>query len=161
MADVKQYVSQRVHLDNVGGKVVDFYDFDVSGGATGTITLEAKLPANAIVSKGYIHVLSACTSTGSATISAGLNTTTDLLGATAVADFSANAIIPLLPSFTAALDGNAAAGGVANSAPLRLTAERDLKVAIATEALTAGKFALVLEFEGPFDGVTPVTYRKQ
>jgi len=160
MPDAKSYIPQRVVRDDLGGKVAAIWDFSVHGGAIGTINLDVLLPSNAIVYKGYLHVLNAVTTSASGTLSVGLNSTTDLIGATAAGSLTANAILPLLPSYTAALDGNAAAGGVANSAPIRLTAERELKVAIATGALTAGKVAIVLEYEGPLDTITPVTYRK-
>lgn len=160
MPDAKKYIPERGLRDNLGGKVRQIWDFAVNGGAVGTINLDVLLPEGAIVTGGFIHVLTAVTTSASGTLSFGLNTTTDLLAATAAGSLTANAILPLLPSFTAALDGNAAAGGVGNATPLRLTAERELKAAIATGALTAGKVAVYLEFIGPAIDVEPVTYRK-
>lgn len=152
----KAYVHSRLNRDNMAGKAVEVYDFEVHGGAVSTITLPLTLPAGAIVTGGYAFVESAILSTGSATVSLGLNNTTDLLAATAKADLDTNDVLPLLPGYTEALDGNAAAGGVMASTPLRLTAERQLKAAIAVEALTAGKIVVYLEYIGPFD-IQPVT----
>jgi hypothetical protein len=160
MADEKKYIPERIVRDNLGGKVRQIWDFAVNGGAVGTANLDVLLPEGAIVTGGFIHVLTAVTTSASGTLSFGLNTNVDLLAATAAGSLTANAILPLLPSFTAALDGNAAAGGVAAVTPLRLTAERELKATVATGALTAGKVAVYLEFIGPAKDVEPVTYRK-
>ncbi len=157
MSAIKAYIPERSVKDNLGGKVRAIYDFDVHGGAVGTIDLDLKLPKGAIVSKGYLHVLTAVTTSASGTLSVGLNNTVDLLAATAAGSLTANAILPLEPSFTAAISSNHA-DGVSNSTPLLLTAERSLKVEIATGALTAGKVAIVLEYEGSFEDVKPVTY---
>ncbi|NET97612.1 hypothetical protein, partial [Okeania sp. SIO1H2] len=62
------------------------YDFAIHGGAISTITLDtATIPDNAIITGAYVDVLTDPTSGGSATIALGLNTTTDVLAATAIA----------------------------------------------------------------------------
>jgi hypothetical protein len=160
MPDAKKYVPERGLRDNLGGKVRQIYDFAVNGGAVGTYNLDVLLPADAIVTGGFIHVLSAVTTSDSGTLSFGLNTGVDLLAATAAGSLTANAILPLIPSTTASISGDAQAAGVANARPLRLTAERELKAAVATGALTGGKVAVYLEFIGPASAVEPVTYRK-
>jgi hypothetical protein len=160
MTEEKKYIAKRIVTDDLGGKARQVWDFAVHGGAVGTANLDLVLPANAIIVRAYAHVLTAITTSASGTLSFGLNSTTDLLAATAAGSLTANAIIPLLPSFTAALDGNAAAGGAHNSAPVRLTAERELKAAIATGALTAGKVAIYLEWMGPFNEIEALTFRK-
>lgn len=152
----KAYVHSRLNRDNMAGKAVEVYDFEVHGGAVSTITLPIKVPAGAYIKEAYAAVETAPTSGGSATIALGLNTNTDLLGATAIADFAVNTAVPLLPNYTEALDGNAAAGGVISSTPVRVTAERQLKVTIGTAALTAGKIIVYMEYFGPFD-IQPVT----
>ncbi len=151
----RAYVHSRLGRDNMSGKAVEVYDFAVHGGAVSTITLPLKLEAGTIIKEAYAFVETAGASGGSATIALGMNTNTDLLGATAVASFSTNAVISLLPNYTAALDGNAASGGVIGSTPIRLTADRQLKVTIATAALTAGKIVVYMEYIGPFD-IDPV-----
>jgi hypothetical protein len=160
MADDKKYIPERIVRDNLGGKIRQVWDFDVNGGAVGVANLDVLLPEGAIVTGGFIHVLTAVTTSASGTLSFGLNTNVDLLAATAAGSLTVNAILPLIPSTTAALDGNAQAAGVTNSRPLRLTAERELKAEVATGALTAGKVAVYLEFIGPAKDIEPVTYRK-
>lgn len=160
MPDIKQYVPMRNIKEDLGGSAYDIYDFSVHGGAVSTINLPLDIPNNAVITRGFVQVLTAGTSGGSATVAFGLNTNTDLLAATAIASFSANALLPLNVSTIAAIDGNAQASGIANFRPLLLTAERSLKVTIATAALTAGKFAIYLEYAGPFNEVLPVTYGK-
>ena len=160
MADEKKYVPKRVLSDDLKGCARQVWDFAVNGGAVGTANLDLLLPAGAIVTGGFIHVLEAVTTSASGTLSVGLNTTTDLLAATAAGSLTLNAILPLIPSTTAALDGNVQAAGVTNSRPVLLTAERELKAAVATGALTGGKVAIYLEWIGPFDGIEPVAYRK-
>lgn len=121
----------RMHEDGVCGIVKATYDFAVHGGAIGTINLDLKLPDNAIIYGGMFDVLTDPTSGGSATVALGLNTTTDLKGATAIA--SITGLVALVPVMTA---------GTA----VKLTAERQLKVTIATAALTAGKFNVFLYY---------------
>jgi hypothetical protein len=160
MADEKKYIPERALRDNLGGKVRQIWDFAVNGGAVGVANLDVLLPEGAIVTGGFIHVLTAVTTADSGTLSFGLNTNVDLLAATAAGSLTANAILPLIPSTTASISGDAQAAGVGNARPLRLTAERELKAEVATGALTAGKVAVYLEFIGPAKDIEPVTYRK-
>jgi hypothetical protein len=160
MADEKKYIPERSLRDNLGGKVRQVWDFAVNGGAVGVANLDVLLPEGAIVTGGFIHVLTAVTTSASGTLSFGLNSNVDLLAATAAGSLTANAILPLIPSTTAAISGDPHASGVANSRPLRLTADRELKAEVATGALTAGKVAVYLEFIGPAKDIVPVTYRK-
>ena len=143
------YASNRSVRDNLSAELTEVYDFAVHGGLVSTITLPSKLPLGAVITEGYAIVQIPGTSGGSATVALGLNTNTDLLGSAtgAVANLTANAVIPLLP--------NLVAGTVGNS-PVRLTAERQLKVTIGTAALTAGKIVVHLKYVGPFE-IQPVT----
>ena len=145
MPDAKKYVAERNVRDNLSGEIRQIWDFSVDGGAIGTVNMDVLLPADAIVTSGFIHVLTAVTSGGSGTLSFGLNSNVDMLAATAVASLTANAVIPIVPT---------------NAVPVRLTAERELKATVATAALTAGKVAVYLRFVAPASGVVPVTYRK-
>jgi hypothetical protein len=160
MADLLNYTPHRSSRDNLVGEFATIWDFDVHGGAVGAVNLGLKLPANTVIVGGLIHVLTAVTTGASGTLSFGFNTNVDLLAATAAGSLTLNAALPLLPSYTAALDGNAAAGGVAAFTPIRLTAERELKAAVATGALTAGKVAIYVKYIGPFDQIQTVTYHK-
>lgn len=155
MPDAKKYIPRRNVTDELGGEYYQVWDFAVNGGAVGVANLDVLLPADAIVTGGFIHVLSAVTTSASGTLSFGLNTNVDLLAATAVGSLTANAVLPLLPSLTAS-----GTNPVAASTPLRLTAERELKAAVVTGALTGGKVAIYLKWIGSARDIEPVTYRK-
>lgn len=114
------------------------YDFAVSGGAVGTINLldesgkALTLPKNAIITSAMIDVVTTFTSGGSATIALTANSAADIKAATAVASFSAG-IMACIP-----------VGSAATS--IKLTADRNLAMAIAVAALTAGKAYVLVEF---------------
>lgn len=131
------YVPISCSRDNLKGECVDIYDFSVHGGAIGTIELPTEIPDNAVIVEVFIDVLEALASGGSATVALGLNTTTDVLAATAFG--SVTGIV----------------AGIPNTTPVKLTAERNLQVTIATAALTAGKFAVYTRWIGPFDEIEP------
>ena len=113
------------------------YDFATLGGAIGAVLLRDEenialvLPNKAIITSVYIDVLTAITSGGSATIALGANTTTDLKAAT------------LYSSYTGIVAGTPV--GTAATA-VKLTADRNLTATIATAALTAGKFYVMVEY---------------
>lgn len=113
------------------------YDFSVLGGAVGTVNLldpsgnAATLPDKAIVTQVYIDEVTNVTSGGSATIAIGLNTTTDLIGATAIASFTG--IIAGTPTGTAAT-------------MVKATAARTITATIGTAAVTAGKLEVFIEY---------------
>lgn len=111
------------------------YDFAVDGGAHGTaITPVATvtLPANAIITGAWMHVITACTG-ATATVSADCNGAGDLVAATAVASLTTNAIII----------------GAANTTPIRASADKTLTVTIATADLTAGKVRVYVKYFYP------------
>src|SRR5688500_17062465 len=66
------------------------YDFAVDGGAISTIALTSGLviPAGAIITRGYIEVLTALTSGGAATIACQVEAANDILTAVAVASWT-------------------------------------------------------------------------
>lgn len=133
---LNQYIPQRNITDNLGGCGRDIYDFTVHGGAISTIKLPLVVPDNAIITECIVDVITDPTSAGSATIALGLNTTTDLLAATAIASVTGVVV---------AKD---------QAAAFKLTAERQLQVTIATAALTAGKMAVYLSWCGAYDDVS-------
>jgi hypothetical protein len=114
------------------------YDFSVSGGAIGAITLlgedgkAAKLPKNAIVRDCIIDVITAPTSGGSATIALGTGqSATDLKAATAIATYTGLlACVPVGSAATA----------------IKLTADSTMSATIATAALTAGKINVWVDY---------------
>lgn len=114
---------------NIG--VIDaVYDFAVLGGAIATINLQnASVPNKAVVIGGFVDTITVPTSGGAATISLGLNTTTDLKAATAFGSYTG--IVALTPVFTAAT-------------AVKATAQRTVTATIAAATLTAGKFHVAL-----------------
>lgn len=113
------------------------WKFTRDGGAVGAIDLKDKfgddvvLPAGFVVWDSAIVVKTAVTSGGSATLAFAANSANDIKTATAVASFSANAIIAGVPVGTAA-------------AAVLCTAERTPTLTVATAALTAGELDVFL-----------------
>lgn len=106
------------------------YDFAVSGGAISTILLGPTIPINTVIAGGSFHVIT--TFTGAAnTLALGLNTTTDLQAATAIATYGTQGVHAVIPVFTAATS-------------VVLTAARQLQFTIAAGAITAGKMVIWL-----------------
>lgn len=121
---------------NKGGSRCDsvLFDFSSDGGAVGSISFGRILPAGAVVTQIIADELTNITSGGSATIQL-LAGSTALTGATAIASFS---------GLTApALAGSAAA--------IKLSAASELRIAIATAALTAGRLRLFVRYVLPND----------
>jgi hypothetical protein len=110
------------------------YDFSKDGGAIGDIALRGSIvPKDAIIVGGFLYVNAACTSDGAATIALKTEGAADILAATPVATFALNAIIAVVPVFTAAT-------------MKRMTDNRYIVASIAAFALTAGKFVVVLYY---------------
>lgn len=128
-------MAQHVHQSRCTLKVQ--YNFAVQGGAIGTLSLlddqgnAAIIPNKAIIAQVYIDWLTPCTSGGSATISLQANSAGDLLNALAVA--SATGITAGIPVGTA-------------GTMVKATADRTLKLVIATAALTAGVANIFVDF---------------
>ena len=129
-------------LSNQMNTVKGLYDFSVQGGAQGTINLDDTLnefgatgditiPDNSIVWSGIADVVTDPTSGGSATVALGLNTTTDILGATAIA--SVTGLLALVPVGTAAT-------------AVKMTAAQTLDMTIGTADLTAGYINVYLQY---------------
>lgn len=119
-------------------QVIAGYDFAVDGGAVSTIALTGSLliPSGAVVLRGYIDVITQLTSGGSATIAAQVNAANDILTAVAVASWTVGIknILPASPT-----------GALTAATSIKTTAARDVSIVIATAALTAGKFNIVLD----------------
>lgn len=104
------------------------YSFATDGGAVATITPRRTfvLPRNAVIVGAVINSITACTSGGAATISVGTSagsSATSILGATAIASFTTNALLAPAVSF---------------AAPVKLTATGGITVTVATATVTAG-----------------------
>lgn len=111
------------------------YDFAMDGGAVGALAMRGdKLPNDAVITSGMIHVNTACTSGGAATVTMGVETAVDVRASTAVAALTANALLDTVPVGTAATAIRTTAGG------------KGVTLTIGTAALTAGKITLALEY---------------
>ena len=127
------------------------YDFATQGGAVGTIELPGTpIPAGAVILPGFsVQVgTAALASSGSPTIAVGTKlkttgadvSTTNLKTATAMASFI----------------------GAVNTANVNFTTttgEQTVSITIATAALTAGRFAIILPYFVPEAFAGTVTYR--
>lgn len=117
--------------------VVGEYDFAVDGGAVGTITLRGdnQIPNGAVILGGLVEVLTAVTSGGAATVAVNGNGSGDIVAAAAVsgAPWSTTGLKSVIPAYTGAT-------------AIKTTAQRSIAIAIATAALTAGKFRVTLVY---------------
>lgn len=110
-----------------------FYDFALDGGATGAITLRGdQLPAGAILTDSLVYVDTVPTSSGSATIALKVESAGDIAGTDVISGAPWSTLGPHRGDFTA------------TSAPIKTTVLRPVVATIATAALTAGKFSVVL-----------------
>lgn len=117
------------------------YNFATDGGAIATITLALSdlIPAGAVLTGGYANPTTALTSGGSATIgigvTAGLSSpTVALKAAAAVATYSVDALLPLIPTF---------------AVPLKMTASGTITITVATATLTAGVMDIFVYYTMP------------
>ena len=111
------------------------YDFAMDGGAVGDITLRGdRLPNDAVITSGMIHVNTAVTSGGSATVALKVLSAGDVLAATAKTSLTLNALLDTVPV------GTAATAVRTTSAGLGVT------MTVAVAALTAGKITVALEY---------------
>jgi hypothetical protein len=113
------------------------YDFAVDGGAIGDIDLTSTtvLPANAVIMTGFIEVDVVPTSGGSATIALKAEGAADLLAASAIsgAPWSTTGRKSVVPVGTGA-------------ASVKTSAARKMQATVATAALTAGSFDVVVGY---------------
>lgn len=130
------------HLDKLinqkRGLIKAQYDFAVSGGAIGSYKLldengdNVILPIKAIITQVYIDIVTAFTSTGgTGTIALSANSSGDLKAAVDADTLSG--VVAGIPVGTAA-------------SMVKLTAERQILLEVATAALTAGKLNCFVEF---------------
>lgn len=112
------------------------YDFAVDGGAVGDIVLrgDAVVPSGAIISDAWIHVDTALTSGGAATVA---------IKSEGAADINAADAISGAPWSTT---GAKRADFTATTAPILTTAARTITATVGTAALTAGKFSVYVEY---------------
>ncbi|OGP61901.1 MAG: hypothetical protein A2V65_01280 [Deltaproteobacteria bacterium RBG_13_49_15] len=107
------------------------YDFAKHGGAIGAITIDPKLlPAGAKVLAGMIDITTTFVG-ATATIAFSLVGAGDVKTATAVASFAADALLDVVPAWTAAT-------------AIKVAANSSLTMTVAVAALTAGKCTINL-----------------
>lgn len=115
-----------------------YYDFATDGGAIGAINLRGdKVPSGAVIVSSYLKVDTAVTSGGAATVS---------LGTEAATDVRAAATLATAPTLSAT---GVKQGAITNAAPVALTADRHIVATVATAALTAGRFSVIVEYFEP------------
>ena len=112
------------------------YDFAVDGGGVGTIALrsnDSEMPSGSVIMGGYVDVQTALTSGGAGTGALTAEGANDIVTAAAVsgAPWSAAGRKSVIPVFTGA-------------SSVKTTAARIPALVVATAALTAGKFDLIL-----------------
>lgn len=111
------------------------YDFSSDGGAVGDISVGgAVIPAGAVITSGVIHVKTAVTSGGAATVAIKAVGANDILAATGKASLTLNALLDTVPDGAAANMIRVASNVTA------------LTFTVGTAALTAGKIAVALEY---------------
>lgn len=122
------------------------YSFAVDGGATGTIIPASteEVPNNAIVTDVKVVVRTIVTSGGAATIAITAGGVT-LKAAETIANcvYDGTGIVDVIRA------GNAAATGTAKYIPIQATSSAQIKVVVATAALTAGVFDIYIEYIMP------------
>lgn len=117
--------------------VMAVYDFAVNGGTTGAKALGVILPNKAVVTGGFVDVLTTLTSADdSATVALHIQTANDLVTAVAIDDGAdpwdsgRRSVIPAGTGATA----------------IKCTAAREITATIGVQALTAGKFVICLDY---------------
>ncbi|MEV0616189.1 hypothetical protein AB0I81_22940 [Nonomuraea sp. NPDC050404] len=112
------------------------YDFAVDGGAVGDIdlTLDAQIPANAVILGGFVEVDTAVVGTG-ASVAVKVEGAGDIVAAAAVsgAPWSTTGRKSVVPAFTGATT-------------VKTTAARKIQATVSAAVLTAGVFDVVLFF---------------
>lgn len=115
------------------------YDFSVSGGAVGDVPLfddlgrRAYLPSGAIITRSFLHVATAVTTSAAGTLGLTAESASDVVAQQAAAALTLNALVEGVQDGTAA-------------AMVRLTAQRQLTAKIVTGALTSGKVYFFVEY---------------
>lgn len=111
------------------------YDFDLDGGAVGDITLRGDtIPSGAILVDSLLKVDTALTSGGAATVAIKVESAADINAADAISGAPWSTTGAKRGDFTA------------TSAPITTTAARSIVATVATAALTAGKFSVVVSY---------------
>lgn len=109
------------------------YDFATDGGAVSDITLRGdSIPSGAIIVDALIHVDTALTSGGAATVAIKTEGAADINAADAIGGAPWSSTGAKRGDFTA------------TTAPIKTTAARSIVATVGTAALTAGKFSVLV-----------------
>lgn len=108
---------------------VGLYDFATDGGAVGDITLRGgTIPSGAILLDALLHVDTALTSGGAATVAIKVESAADVNAADAISGAPWSSTGAKRADFTA------------TTAPIKTTAARSIVATVGAAALTAGRF---------------------
>lgn len=122
---------------DAGGVRTDsvLYDFSSDGGAIGNVDFGRILPAGAIITAVYSDEITALTSGGAATVQlqAGAIDLTDAI------------------AFDTGFAGSESQALASSATAIKISADSELKIDIATAALTAGKLRFYVEYRLPND----------
>lgn len=132
MANAAAYKTTGTGFRNQVNHIEFEYDFANDGGAVGTIKL-GKFEQKCLVRKASVHVLTACTSGGSATVKIGTSTGDD------------DAFLDTTSGAVGSLTLNAVVEETAGQS-LIVAADEDVEMVIAVAALTAGKIRVYVEY---------------
>ena len=137
--NIKGIASPHIDGKNYGQQARATYNFAADGGAIGTINLGVRLPDNAIITRAWYDVLTTFTSASDAATIA-IN-----IGSTALN--TAVAISTGTP-YDAGLHDMSAKGDDFSdpSTYVKLSAESELNLVAAVEALTAGKLIVFVDY---------------
>jgi hypothetical protein len=114
------------------------YKFSKHGGSVGDISIEGNgIPKGALIDQAKIDVKTAVTSGGAATVALKAVGAEDLLAATGKATFAEDAKIDGVPD------------GTATNAIRTTAAINSITATVATAALTAGEFTVMVEYYRP------------
>jgi hypothetical protein len=114
------------------------YDFDINGGAVSAIGLGVTIPDNAIITGGFVDVLTGFTSgTTAATVAIGVQSAVDIVAATQ---------IDTLTYDSAGVKSVVPAGTGATAVKVDDGSGKVITLTIGTEALTAGKANVWLQY---------------
>lgn len=119
-----------------------YYDFATDGGAIGAINMRGDaLPSGALVLQAFVKVNTGLLPTTTSTISLGIEGAADLRAAAVVTTATGGKLDGTVG--TALTSQNSA------SAPLALTADRQVVATIAAGTFTAGQFSVFVEYIEP------------
>lgn len=136
------YFANNGDVRQISNSLTLYHDFATDGGAIGTITLRGgSLPDNAIICNAWYEVTTTYTSaTDAATIALGIvtNDATGIEGATAISAMG--------DIWDAGLHNTDVDASTASTYTTKTTAQRNLIMTVAVEALTAGALVLHVDY---------------